>query len=57
MRFVMEHVLEWYLVYRDEPLMTELLPEGSRDVQVYTDVTGVNVFARATVGQLAATAA
>ncbi|MEE8614165.1 MAG: class I SAM-dependent methyltransferase, partial [Roseateles sp.] len=57
MRFVMEHVLEWYLVYRDEPLMAELLPEGSHDVRVYTDVTGVNVFAQASVAGPATSAA
>ncbi|CAJ0729438.1 MAG: class I SAM-dependent methyltransferase [Ralstonia sp.] len=57
MRFVMEHVLEWYLVYRDEPLMAELLPEGSHDARVYTDVTGVNVFAQASVAGLAKSAA
>ena len=37
--------------------MAELLPEGSHDVRVYTDVTGVNVFAQASVAGLAKSAA
>lgn len=43
----MEHLLEWYLVYRDEERMATLLPTGSENVRIFTDDTGVNVFAQA----------
>lgn len=46
----MEHLLEWYLVYRDEARMESLLPAGSANVRLFTDDTGVNVFAQARVG-------
>lgn len=49
----MEHLLEWYLVYRDEERMTTLLPPGSEQVRVFTDDTGVNVFAHADVAAIA----
>ncbi|CAH0439570.1 class I SAM-dependent methyltransferase PhcB [Ralstonia pseudosolanacearum] len=49
----MEHLLEWYLVYRDEERMTALLPPGSEQVRVFTDDTGVNVFAHADVAAIA----
>jgi len=42
-RFTMEHLLEWYLIYRDEAQMAALAPKGT-DPEVYTDETGVNVF-------------
>lgn len=42
-RFCMEHLLEWYLIYRDEPQMATLAPKGSNP-KVYVDSTGVNVF-------------
>ncbi|WP_295959311.1 class I SAM-dependent methyltransferase [Rhodoferax sp.] len=48
----MEHFLEWHLVYRDEAGVQKILPPGLRDTQVYTDVTGVNVFVESTVGEL-----
>ncbi|MHA6884126.1 class I SAM-dependent methyltransferase PhcB [Ralstonia pseudosolanacearum] len=46
----MEHLLEWYLVYRDEARMESMLPAGSGNVRLFTDDTGVNVFAQARVG-------
>jgi extracellular factor (EF) 3-hydroxypalmitic acid methyl ester biosynthesis protein len=42
-RYFLEHILEWNLVYRDEKQMDELAEEDSRKV-VNTDPTGVNVF-------------
>ncbi|HEY8902038.1 MAG TPA: class I SAM-dependent methyltransferase [Chthoniobacterales bacterium] len=44
-RYTMEHLLEWYLIYRDEPQMATLAPKGT-DPEVYADETGVNVFMR-----------
>ena len=46
-KFGMEHLLEWYLIYRDEARMSMLLPEQSRDHKLYVDQTWVNVFAEA----------
>lgn len=46
-RHAMEHLLEWYLIYRDEACMRRLLPSDALDVQLYVDATGVNVFAEA----------
>jgi len=43
-RYCMEHLLEWYLIYRDEKQMATLCPPES-DAEVFTDDTGVNVFA------------
>lgn len=40
---LMEHLLEWYLVYRDEADMAKLAPKGS-DFEVAGDETNVNVF-------------
>jgi extracellular factor (EF) 3-hydroxypalmitic acid methyl ester biosynthesis protein len=48
-RHWMEHFLEWYLIYRDEKDVERLLPSGLIDVATWTDSTGVNVFAGATV--------
>ncbi|MGO4159091.1 class I SAM-dependent methyltransferase [Cupriavidus sp. YAF13] len=48
-KFGMEHLLEWYLIYRDEARMSMLLPEQSRDHNLYVDQTGVNVFAEAII--------
>jgi extracellular factor (EF) 3-hydroxypalmitic acid methyl ester biosynthesis protein len=45
----MEHLLEWYLIYRDEAKMAQLLPPQSRDRDTYVDATGVNVFAEASL--------
>ena len=39
---LMEHILEWYLVYRDEQDMEYLIPEGVQG-EVIPDPTGVNV--------------
>jgi len=47
--FVMEHLLEWYLIYRDERKIASLLPEQSINHQIYVDATGVNVFAEAVI--------
>ncbi len=46
-RFWMEHFMEWYLIYRDEPGMVGLFPPTLPDVKTYTDATGVNLFAEA----------
>ena len=42
---VMEHVLEWHLIYRDENSLESVLPSPREATHIYTDVTGVNVFA------------
>lgn len=42
-RFTMEHLLEWYLIYRDEKQMATLAPAGT-SAEVFADETGVNVF-------------
>lgn len=44
-RYWMEHFMEWYLIYRDEPGMLRLFPASLPDVRTYTDATGVNLFA------------
>lgn len=41
----MEHLLEWHLIYRDEPQLERLLPKSRTGTRLFTDVTGVNVFA------------
>jgi extracellular factor (EF) 3-hydroxypalmitic acid methyl ester biosynthesis protein len=48
-QFCMEHVLEWYLIYRDEAKMEAILPEHCSRPVLYTDPTGVNVFAEVSV--------
>lgn len=45
----MEHLLEWYLIYRDEAKMMSLLPENSSNHRLWVDQTGVNVFAEVTI--------
>jgi len=40
---MMEHLLEWYLIYRDEAHLLSLAPKGT-DGEVFADDTGVNVF-------------
>lgn len=40
---VMEYMLEWHLVYRDEAQMTDLYKNKTQQ-RVYTDDTGFNVF-------------
>lgn len=42
---VMEHLLEWHLIYRDEAGLEAVLPEPREDTRLFTDETGVNVFA------------
>jgi extracellular factor (EF) 3-hydroxypalmitic acid methyl ester biosynthesis protein len=42
---VMEHVLDWHLIYRDEKGLESVLPSPREDTRIYTDSTGVNVFA------------
>lgn len=42
-RNIMEHLLDWYLIYRDENQMRALAPRGS-EPDVFPDETGVNVF-------------
>jgi extracellular factor (EF) 3-hydroxypalmitic acid methyl ester biosynthesis protein len=42
-RYLMEHLLEWYLIYRDEKQLGSLAPKGS-EFDVFADDTGVNVF-------------
>jgi extracellular factor (EF) 3-hydroxypalmitic acid methyl ester biosynthesis protein len=48
-KFGMEHLMEWYLIYRDEAQMKLLLPDDSTQHKVYVDGTGVNVFAEVVV--------
>ncbi len=43
-RYYMEHLLEWHLIYRDEAGMQSLSPADSVERIVRTDSTGVNVF-------------
>jgi len=42
-RYSIEHLLEWYLIYRDEAQMATLAPKGT-DPEIFADATGVNVF-------------
>ena len=42
---VMEHLLEWHLIYRDEAQLESVLPTPRGNTRLYTDATGVNVFA------------
>ncbi len=42
-KMLMEHLLEWYLVYRDEKGMADLAPANTQ-TEVSLDKTGVNVF-------------
>ena len=48
-RNVMEHLLEWHLIYRDEADMRRLVPALTRVDELFTDSTGVNVFLTLTV--------
>jgi len=40
-RYRMEHVMEWYLIYRNEARMRALTADGG---EIRVDATGVNVF-------------
>lgn len=42
-RYTQEHLLEWYLIYRDEATMASLAPPGTEPV-IELDETGVNIF-------------
>ena len=42
-RFAMEHIAEWYLIYRDERQMSSLVPEVEAK-RVWADTSGVNIF-------------
>ncbi|MDB5930058.1 MAG: methyltransferase domain protein [Polaromonas sp.] len=42
---VMEHLLEWHLIYRDEAGFEAVLPEARDNTRLFTDETGVNIFA------------
>ena len=44
-KVLMEHLLEWHLIYRDEAQLESLLPLPGTDGRVYMDETGANVFA------------
>lgn len=48
-RHGMEHLLEWHLIYRDEAQMTSVMSEVGAAIDLYTDQTGVNVFAETTL--------
>jgi extracellular factor (EF) 3-hydroxypalmitic acid methyl ester biosynthesis protein len=52
-RGAMEHLLEWYLIYRDEQQMVSLSPPDRRH-RVYRDTTGLNVFLEMRGADLAA---
>lgn len=43
--YLMEHILDWFLIYRDEQAMSGLA-KGMGKQQVYCDETGINVFLR-----------
>ena len=49
----MEHLLEWHLIYRDEAQLESVLPPVRTETRLYTDATGVNVFAEFQVGNSA----
>ncbi|MES2977879.1 MAG: class I SAM-dependent methyltransferase [Pseudomonadota bacterium] len=42
---VMEHILDWHLIYRDEQSLEHVLPANRHETRIFTDSTGVNVFA------------
>jgi extracellular factor (EF) 3-hydroxypalmitic acid methyl ester biosynthesis protein len=48
-RYGMEHLLEWHLIYRDEKQMLSVLEEVHAPATLYTDATGVNIFAEVVV--------
>ena len=41
----MEHLLEWHLIYRNEAQLESVLPTPRGTTRLFTDITGVNVFA------------
>ncbi|MFP8778417.1 class I SAM-dependent methyltransferase [Hydrogenophaga sp. RWCD_12] len=56
-RHGMEHLLEWHLIYRDEAQMAAVMSEVGAAVEMYTDATGVNLFAETTLPARAAAGA
>jgi extracellular factor (EF) 3-hydroxypalmitic acid methyl ester biosynthesis protein len=48
-KFCMEHLLDWYLIYRDEARIASLLPAQSNTLNIWVDATGVNAFAEAII--------
>lgn len=48
-RYCMDHLLDWHLIYRDEEKMASLLPPQADTHRIYTDSTGVNIFAEIAV--------
>lgn len=50
-RLAMEHLLEWYLIYRDESQLEKLVRSQFAENKEYTDETGVNVFSEARLVQ------
>lgn len=48
-KFVMEHLLEWYLIYRDTASLAPLIPAQSAAQKIYVDATGMNIFAEAAI--------
>ncbi len=50
-KYCMDHLLDWNLIYRDETKMSQLIPALSTRHSIYTDTTGVNVFAEMTIGR------
>lgn len=49
----MEHLLEWHLIYRDERQLESVLPPHRTATRLYTDATGVNLFAEFRVTHVA----
>lgn len=41
---IMEHILEWHLIYRNENTILNILPKNSNDIKIYKDKTGINIF-------------
>ena len=46
---IMEHLLEWHLIYRNEKSFDAILPNNKSQVEVYKDATGINIFAEYSV--------
>lgn len=49
MKFVMENLLEWYLILRDEAQFSALLPPVLINHRIYVDDSGANVFAETVI--------
>jgi extracellular factor (EF) 3-hydroxypalmitic acid methyl ester biosynthesis protein len=43
----MEYFLEWHLIYRNEGDMRKIVTPGLKNIEIFTDVTGVNIFVEA----------